>query len=115
MKYKIIFAGTAEADLENIYKYIAFALLAPETSAKQLDRIKKIIYSLNEMPERYRKYEKEPWHSRGLCRMPADNYIVFYIPYADEKVVKVIRVLYSRSNIDKILKNTQVPSYINEE
>lgn len=28
---------------------------------------------LQEMPERYRLYEEEPWYSKGLSRMPATN------------------------------------------
>ncbi|MFR5076693.1 MAG: hypothetical protein ACLTDX_01095 [[Clostridium] innocuum] len=37
---------------------------------------------LNQMPERFLGYEKEPWHSRGLRIIPVDNYCVFYIPDA---------------------------------
>ena len=38
------------------------------------------ICRLDTMPERYRKYEKEPWKSRGLRVLPVDNYVVLYIP-----------------------------------
>lgn len=34
---------------------------------------------LEQMPERFREYEKEPWHSRGIHIMPVDNYCVLYI------------------------------------
>ena len=44
------------------------------------------------MPERYRKYEKEPWKSRGLRVLPVDNYVVLYIPDSDKKVVTILRV-----------------------
>lgn len=42
------------------------------------------------MPERFRKYEKEPWHSRGLHIIPVDNYCVLYIPDMEKAVVSVI-------------------------
>ena len=56
--------------------------------------------SLNTMPERYRRYEKEPWKSRGLRVLPVDNYVVLYIPDCDKKVVTILRVMYARRDID---------------
>ena len=55
---------------------------------------------LNQMPERFLRYEKEPWHSRGLRIIPVDNYCVFYIPDAGNAVVTIIRVMYGGRDID---------------
>lgn len=33
--------------------------------------------SLDELPERYRRYEDEPWNSRGMRMLPIDNYIIY--------------------------------------
>ena len=59
----------------------------------QLDRLEESILSPDQMPDRYRAYEKEPWHSRGLRVMPVDKYLVFYIPNHDAKVVNIFRVM----------------------
>lgn len=56
--------------------------------------------SLEQMPERFREYENEPWHSRGLRIMLVDNYCVLYIPNEESTVVTVIRVMYRGRNID---------------
>lgn len=103
MKYKVIYMEQADKDLRVIYEYIAFTLLAPDIAAGQLDRIEKAIMKLQEMPERYRLYEEEPWRGRGLRWMPVDNFITFYIPLKGDKIVAVIRVLYGGSNINKHL------------
>ena len=66
MKYKIVLTRQADTDLRGIYEHIAFVLLEPVIAAGQLERIEKGILSLDEMPERFRVFEKEPWHSRGL-------------------------------------------------
>ena len=58
----------------------AFELQSPENASGQLDRLEEQILSLDTMPERYRKYEKEPWKNRGLRVLPVDNYVVLYIP-----------------------------------
>lgn len=104
MKYKIVLTKQADADLRGIYEYIAFTLVEPEAAAKQLERIKEAIRGLDEMPGRFRVYEKEPWFSRGLRQMPVDHFMVFYIPEAGDKEVTVTRVMYGGRDIDEELK-----------
>ena len=95
MIYKVDISDEAKIDLHGIYNYIAFELLSPENAAEQIRRLRKSILSLNEMPKRFRLYGREPWKSRGLRMVPVDNYIVFYIPNDEKKVVTVTRVMYS--------------------
>lgn len=104
MKYKIILTEQADTDLRCIYEYIAFTLLEPVIASGQLDRIEKGILSLDEMPERFRMFEKEPWRSRGLRQMPVDKFIVFYIPKTEDKTVNIIRVMYGGRDIDEQFK-----------
>lgn len=104
MIFEVEISDQAEADLRGIFEYIAFTLLAPENATGQLDRLENGILSLEQYPMRYRAYEKEPWHSRGLRVLSVDNYVVLYIPNEETKVVTVIRVMYGGRNIDKELK-----------
>lgn len=106
MKYKLLLTEQADLDLRGIYEYIAFTLLEPDVAAGQLMRIENAIRSLDEMPNRFRLFENEPWHSRGLCQMPVDHFIVFYIPNDEDKIVTVIRVMYGGRDIDEQLKKT---------
>ena len=94
------FQNKQDADLRGIFEYIAFELQSVQNASGQLDRLEESILALEEMPERYRKYEKEPWHSRGLRMMPVDNFIVFYIPDKEKQIVTIIRVMYAGRNID---------------
>ena len=80
MIYELEVSEQADSDLRGIFEYIAFELQSPENASGQLDRLEEQILSLDTMPERYRKYKKEPWKSRGLRVLPLDNYVVLYIP-----------------------------------
>ena len=80
MIYEVELSEQADSDLRGIFEYIAFELQSPENASGQLDRLEEQMLSLDTMPERYRKYEKEPWKSRGLRVLPVDNYVVLYIP-----------------------------------
>lgn len=62
MSFEVHYTVKARQDLRNIYEYIAYDLLVPETAARQAQRIMKEIEALNEMPMRYRLYDDEPWH-----------------------------------------------------
>lgn len=105
MIYEVTTTDQADTDLRGIYEYIAFELLSPDNAIGQLDRLEKNIMGLEEFPEKFRHYEKEPWHSRGLRVMPVDNYLVFYIPDKDAGIVIVIRVMYAGMDVDNQLKD----------
>ena len=100
MIFTVEISEQADSDLRAIYEYIAFELLSPENAGGQLDRLEKGIISLEEMPERYQRYEKEPWYSRGLRIFPIDNYVVFYIADTEKRIVTVIRVMYGGRDIE---------------
>ena len=103
MIFRVVISIHAEEDLWGIFEYIAFELLSIDNAKKQLERLERKILSLNQMPERFPRYGKEPWRSRGLRFVIVDNYIVFYIPDIKEQVVTVLRVMYSARNIEKQL------------
>ena len=103
MIYEVEVSEQADSDLRGIFEYIAFELQSPENASGQLDRLEEQRLSLDTMPERYRKYEKEPWNSRGLRVSSVDNYVVLYIPDSDKKVVTILRVMYTGRDIDNQL------------
>ena len=106
MKYKVLLTNEAGLDLRDIYEYIAFTLLEPGIAVRQLERIEEAIRSLDEMPYRFKEFQDEPWHSRGLRQMPVDSFIVFYISNCEDKIVTIIRVMYGGRDIDEQLRNT---------
>lgn len=103
MTYSVEIAAQAEQDLRGIYEYIAYGLQSAQNAAAQLARLEENIYALDQMPERYRRFEKEPWHSRGWRIMPVDHYCVFYMPDHDRKIVNITRVLYGGRDIETVL------------
>ncbi len=100
MNYAVEISAQAEADLRGIFEYIAFELRSVQNATGQLTRLEENIYSLAQMPERYRRYEKEPWLSRNMRLMPVDNYCVFYIPNHETSVVTIVRVMYGGRDIE---------------
>ena len=105
MNYTVEISQQADEDLREIYCYIAFKLRAPENAVGQVDRLEERIMSLAQMPRRFKRYDREPWHSRELRQMPVDNFIVFYIPVDVGRNVTVLRIMYAGRDIDSELNS----------
>lgn len=60
---------------------------------------------MENFPEKFQRYEKEPWYSRGLRVIPVDNYLIFYILDKEAGIASVIRVMYGGRNVDDQLNN----------
>lgn len=107
MKYSVVLTEAARSDLSAIFKYIAVELQSVQNASAQLSRIEKAIASLDQMPERYRVYDKKNLRERNLRIMPVDNYLVFYIPSHGDLTVTVIRIMYGGRDIDKQLEMSE--------
>lgn len=105
MTYEIAITDQAADDLDKIYEYIAFEKLSPDNATGLINRLEGKIMDLMKFPKKYRTYEKEPWHSRGLRVMSVEQYVVLYILNENERVVTVFRVMYAGMNIDNRLNN----------
>ena len=106
MSSEVIYSARARQDLRNIYEYISYDLLVPETATRQTRRIMKEIRLLDEMPMRHRLYDDETWHSQGVRFFPVDNYLVFYLPDETKNTVYIVRIIYSGRDIKKQLSET---------
>ncbi len=107
MNYSVVLTPQAQTDLIEIFKYIAVDLQSLQNAAIQLSRLEKAIASLDQMPERFRVYDKAKWRERNLRIMPVDNYLVFYIPLHDNCTVTVLRIMYGGRDIDRQLENLE--------
>ena len=105
MSYQVTLTPEAKHDLREIYRYIAVELQSEQNANGQLNRLEENILKLDEMPERFRVYDREPWRSRNLRVMPVDHYLVFYIPDHQSQIVTVVRVMYGGRDIEAQLGN----------
>lgn len=74
--YSVIYSPEALDDLKKNYAYIAFPLLVPETTERQVSRIRKEIRSLVFMLLRYARVKWEPWGSMEMHRLQLFNRII---------------------------------------
>ncbi len=103
MIWDIDITEAARDDLRDILAYIAGELRAPDDARRIVRNILAGIQTLDEMPERFRPYPREPIASRGVRVMNVGNFCVYYLP--KDGMVSIVRILYCRRDADAILNN----------
>ena len=101
MSWDIEISDIAQDDLREIHSYIASELRSPDDARRIVRTILQEIWTLNEMPERFRSYPRGALASRGVRVMDVGNFRVYYLP--ENGVVSVVRILYYRRDADAAL------------
>ena len=96
MRYEVKLTTQAIEQIEEIVQYISKILLVPETARKWTDTLQCEISKLNSMPSRYPLTEEEPWHTKGIHKMPFKNFLIYYLIDEDKKAVWITAVIYGR-------------------
>ncbi len=103
MKYKVNISPEAIKDINGIYEYISQVLYEENIAVKMIKLLQESILSLDEMPNRFKRFDNEPWKSRGVHIMPVKKYLVFYIVDDNKKSVDVIRIIYGSRDLEEQL------------
>lgn len=103
-KYRIRYTPLAYQDLLAIYRYIADELLVPKIAAAQIKRIQKQVKELEDLPERFKEVEWEPWKSMGFHQLAVNRYIVFYQILQEENEILIVRIVYGGRDLKKLAK-----------
>ena len=82
--------------MEEAVQYISKILLELETARKWADTLQCEIEKLDTMPSRYPLTDEEPWHTKGIRKMPVKNFLVYYLVDEKKKAVWITAVIYGR-------------------
>ncbi|MBO5147367.1 MAG: type II toxin-antitoxin system RelE/ParE family toxin [Clostridia bacterium] len=96
MSYQVKMTYNAISQLRDIVEYISVFLGEGDIAKHWSDRIKKAIFSLDQMPFRYPLVNEEPWRSEGIHKMVVENFIVYYWVSLDTSTVWISAIVYGR-------------------
>ena len=102
MIFRVRVSDRAYADLNIIYSYIAETLKSESAAKKLIGHITFKIKSLNDMPERCARYNREPWYSKGIRFLPVGNYIILFSVDKDNQTIEILTIVYKRQNTDTL-------------
>lgn len=98
----------ADADLDDIVEYIAVELANPTAASDFVDKLQGAIEEARFFPESGSLVINEFIPNAEVRKKLVGNYIMYYLPDPDEKMIFVLRIVYSRRNIDDILRKLNV-------
>jgi len=102
-EYSLNFTSKAEADLDEIYAYIANDLLAPDAAERLMNEIESRIMRLKTFPYSCGFVLDEPLKMRGYRKLVVNNYMIFYLVHEQGHQVVITRILYGASDYQTIL------------
>ena len=98
----------AVADLDDIVEYIAVELANPTAASDFVDKLQGAIEEARFFPESGSLVINEFIPNAEVRKKLVGNYIMYYLPDPDEKMIFVLRIVYSRRNMDDILRKLNV-------
>ena len=102
--YQYHFTKKAEADLDEILYYISIELSNPEAAASFLKDLLAVIASICSVPKIGRIVENEFLPDKEIRKSLVGNYVLYYLPDAVEMTIYILRILYSRRNLDELVR-----------
>lgn len=103
--YAVWYSSVSKQDLKSIYTYIAYEFREKDTAKGQVNRIRKGVRSLSDLPERFAPVDWEPWHGMGMRKMPVDNYLVYYLVHHETREVEIVRIFYGGRDVAGIVQD----------
>ena len=100
--YKLTFLPLFEDDLLEFTNYITNTLQNPSAAHRLVDDVELAIIKRLEMPLSYAPYQSSKLRKHPYYRINVRNFSVFYVVIDD--TMEVRRLLYSKRNIDELLK-----------
>lgn len=85
--YNVKITSQAEEQMQEITYYIAHELKAPDAALNLLNTLEHSIASLSQYPQRVALINEEPWHTKGIHRLPVKNFLIYF--WIDNKNMKV--------------------------
>ena len=106
--YEIVITPDAADDLNELHRYIAEALLAPDTARAYLDMLYMEMKNFSTLPKRSRCIDGEPWHSRGIRKIIVKNFAIYYHVDDFSMCVYILSIIYARRDQLRVLGQKKI-------
>ena len=103
--YKVVISPSANADLFNALKYIAYELENPSAAQKLADEVERCYADLEEMPAAHELCRDPVLRRLGYRRYPVGNYIVIFRVQEEAQEVRVVHFFHMTQDYLSTLKN----------
>ena len=103
-KYGFVLTEIAEADIDEVFEYIAVDLSNPDAASDFADELEEKLDELCKAPKTGRLIDNEYLKRNDIRRILVGNFIAYYLIDDEKKNIVVLRVVYGKRDQNKILK-----------
>ena len=96
------FSEIAEYELDEVMSYISNQLFNPKAAAALYYKILSAIETLCEYPESCPVVDASPKGRQPTRKLLIDNFVAYYYYNKTTSTIEIIRIVYSRRDLDKI-------------
>ena len=94
--YNVKITSQAEEQIQEIVYYISHELKAPDAALQLLDALEDAFSSLTHFPQRVVLVEDEPWHAKGIHRVPVKNFLIYFWIDEDNMRGQITAIIYGK-------------------
>jgi toxin ParE1/3/4 len=98
----------AASDLDEIVSYIAIELANPQAASNFVDKLQDSIEEARVFPESGSLVHNEFLQVEDVRKKLVGNYIMYYLPSKEDKIIYVLRIIYGNRNMDEILAKLDI-------
>ena len=69
---------------------------SPDTALHFLDVLEDSFTSLTHFPQRVSLIDEEPWHTKGIHRLPVKNFLVYFWIDENNLKVQITAIIYGK-------------------
>lgn len=94
--YTVKITPQAEEQTQEIIYYITHELKAPDAAFHLLGILEDSISSLSHYPQRVALINEEPYHTKGIRRLPVKNFLIYFWIDDTNMTVHVTAIIYGK-------------------
>lgn len=98
----------AEEDLDNIISYIAVELSNKKAATDFIKKLQNSIEQVCLFTESGAPVNNDFIFDIDIRKKIIDNYIMYYLPDLSKKIIYIVRIVYSKKNMDEILQQLNI-------
>lgn len=102
-RYNYKLSQKAENDLDNIICYIVKELSNPTAASSFINNLNQVIYEIRSFPKSGSIVNNEFLLNENIRKKLLGNYIMYYLPVSQERMIYILRIVYAKRNMDEIL------------
>lgn len=106
--YQYAFTQKAKDDLDDILRYMIVELVNPTAASNFLEHLEKVLEETYALAKSGTPTENAYLPELEIREKLIDHYVMYYLTDAQNEQITVLRLVYSRRNLQEIIKELQL-------